>query len=575
MMPDWLQQTTDVVGGASKYVAGGLGISAIKQGISNYKTTGNIFKGTTGGNAWQNFWGKSASTAAGSADDVVSGAASAADDVVIDLVEGADGVWRQAGSAASNSADDVLGLTDDIIGSTDDVAKSVLNSSDDLIGSVDDIMSATAGSMDDVTSALAGSADDILGASDDVLKGVSGLSKVAKGLGIAGTVLQAGVGVYNYTQADSTEEKAEVVGETAGSMAGGWAGASAGAAAGSAIGSVVPGAGTVIGGLIGGVVGAVGGSLGGDWLGGKLGSSIGQDLSDAETNYGTKWAGLPIIGGLWRKDGTIAQQKANGTYDWSKEEVTDINTGETSTVAEIEKHNAEVRAQWSADNADDIEAFKSQLLASVQEDGSVDLSFLNGTDMSTVGMLMDSTFGHNKLSGLQYLLGSGQTLSDIDFGTAEEENYEKQIEALMESMDSNSSAVDNLTTILQNAETEENSSSKEEESASKSVWYKPWTWFSHATGNDYVPYDNYTALLHKGEMVLTSSEADDYRQGKVGNGNGTSHATGIDININLNGSVDGMTPDNQDRIIQAIVAQISASDLQDMISNGFVRTQNY
>lgn len=566
MMPDWMQQGADIIGGAAPYVAGGFGLKALGQGFSNWKATGNPFSSGTGGGGWKNFWGKGASSAA---DDVVSGAANAADDVVVDLVEGADGVWRQAGETAANTGDDVLGLTDDIIGSTDDSVNSVLNSADDVLNSVDDTMSATAGSLDDVSNALAGTTDDILGSADDVLKGASGLSKFAKGLGIAGTALQAGVGIYEYTQAEDTEEKGEVVGSTAGSMAGGWAGAGAGAAAGTAI---FPGVGTVIGGIIG----AVGGSLGGDWAGGELGRAVGQDLEDAENNYGTKWAGLPIIGGLWRKDGTITQQKLNGTYDWSNEEVTVRNadgTETTSTVGEIEKQNAEVRAQWSADNADDVEAFKQQLLASVQDDGSVDLSFLQGTDMGTVGMLMDAAFGHNKLTGLQYMMASGQTMSDIDFGTNEEENYEKQIEALMESMDSNSSAVDNLTTILQNAESESNA--EEEESSSKSVWYKPWTWFSHATGNDYVPYDNYTALLHKGEMVLTSSEADDYRQGKVGNGSAGSHATGIDININLNGAINGMTVDNQNRIVQAVVSQIASSGLQDMISNGFVRTQNY
>lgn len=35
----------------------------------------------------------------------------------------------------------------------------------------------------------------------------------------------------------------------------------------------------------------------------------------------------------------------------------------------------------------------------------------------------------------------------------------------------------------------------------------------HATGLDYVPYDNYLARLHKGEAVLTSSEADVWRGG--------------------------------------------------------------
>ena len=39
---------------------------------------------------------------------------------------------------------------------------------------------------------------------------------------------------------------------------------------------------------------------------------------------------------------------------------------------------------------------------------------------------------------------------------------------------------------------------------------------SHATGLDYVPYDNYLARLHKGEAVLTSSEADVWRGGGTG-----------------------------------------------------------
>jgi hypothetical protein len=40
-----------------------------------------------------------------------------------------------------------------------------------------------------------------------------------------------------------------------------------------------------------------------------------------------------------------------------------------------------------------------------------------------------------------------------------------------------------------------------------------------AGGLDYVPYNNYVANLHRGEMVLTADEADSYRRGK-GSGNG-------------------------------------------------------
>lgn len=42
---------------------------------------------------------------------------------------------------------------------------------------------------------------------------------------------------------------------------------------------------------------------------------------------------------------------------------------------------------------------------------------------------------------------------------------------------------------------------------------------SHAGGLDYVPYNNYVATLHRGEIVLTADEADSYRRGK-GSSNG-------------------------------------------------------
>lgn len=39
---------------------------------------------------------------------------------------------------------------------------------------------------------------------------------------------------------------------------------------------------------------------------------------------------------------------------------------------------------------------------------------------------------------------------------------------------------------------------------------------SHRAGLDWVPYDNYPALLHRGEQVLTATEARDYRDGSGG-----------------------------------------------------------
>lgn len=48
---------------------------------------------------------------------------------------------------------------------------------------------------------------------------------------------------------------------------------------------------------------------------------------------------------------------------------------------------------------------------------------------------------------------------------------------------------------------------------------------SHAGGLDYVPYNNYVANLHRGEMVLTADEADAYRRGNSGGGSFTVNQT--------------------------------------------------
>lgn len=52
---------------------------------------------------------------------------------------------------------------------------------------------------------------------------------------------------------------------------------------------------------------------------------------------------------------------------------------------------------------------------------------------------------------------------------------------------------------------------------------------SHAGGMDYVPYNNYVANLHRGEMVLTADEAAAYRKGEANT------AVGMTFNIDING----------------------------------------
>lgn len=69
---------------------------------------------------------------------------------------------------------------------------------------------------------------------------------------------------------------------------------------------------------------------------------------------------------------------------------------------------------------------------------------------------------------------------------------------------------------------------------------------SHAMGLPYVPYDNYPALLHKGETVLTRAEADQYRKGSNTNNNNV-------FNININGynrSTDEILDELEDRLLR-------------------------
>ena len=78
-------------------------------------------------------------------------------------------------------------------------------------------------------------------------------------------------------------------------------------------------------------------------------------------------------------------------------------------------------------------------------------------------------------------------------------------------------------------------------------------------------------------MVLNKFDADQYRQGittaLTANSNGGGSMS-IDLNININGSVAGMSAENQKQITDAVVAQIKGSNIQSMISNGFTRVQN-
>ena len=69
---------------------------------------------------------------------------------------------------------------------------------------------------------------------------------------------------------------------------------------------------------------------------------------------------------------------------------------------------------------------------------------------------------------------------------------------------------------------------------------------SHASGLDYVPYNNYVANLHRGEMVLTAREAENYRNGGK---------TGGDMVFQI--SINGMQFTNVSDMAHALANDIS------------------
>lgn len=65
------------------------------------------------------------------------------------------------------------------------------------------------------------------------------------------------------------------------------------------------------------------------------------------------------------------------------------------------------------------------------------------------------------------------------------------------------------------------------------------SWFSHAGGIPYVPYDNYPAMLHRGETVLNASDTSELMAAIKGIGSGSGSGDSSPINITIQSVLDG------------------------------------
>lgn len=101
---------------------------------------------------------------------------------------------------------------------------------------------------------------------------------------------------------------------------------------------------------------------------------------------------------------------------------------------------------------------------------------------------------------------------------------------------------------------------------------------SHASGLDYVPFDNYRANLHKGEAVLTTSEADDWRSGVIAAKKAINFTANYPLNA-IPSSAISNAYNNSNKVInigdivintQATDGQGIANDLRDYIKNAII-----
>ena len=469
------------------------------------------------------------------------------------------GLFGKGGSAASSVASN----------SVDDIAAGVANS-------VDDVVAGVANSADNVVSGVANSADDVLAgvisnSADDVVGGaVSGGAGSLAGKAL-GPLMQLGIGMYQFSQAKNNYNRAKAIGQTGFGIAGGILGSAAGPL----------------------------GSIAGGFLGSELGSGFGNVYNDVTNLIDTKkfkkmkkeleskaTFGKPSDYGLdkslnsyveYNKDtdgkvyGSLSTFKLKEIYGKDYE-----NNPDFLKFRDASMKTTNVPVASSSSSITDYNSFLSALNSNMSNE-KFNLSFLKGTNQGQAEQWLGQAFPQLKQSGaFTGVYPAGKSAWSYTTGDSEVKDWESFMENLGingQTTATNTEAIKNLTTAVN-----DNKKAIENSSTSRGIKFNPFSnfsmpkLFSHAVGNDFVPYDNYTALLHRGEMVLTASEASDYRQGKFGADNSSSN---LNININVRGEVAGMTGDNQSKITEAIIAQINSSNLQNMISNGFVRVQNY
>ena len=319
-----------------------------------------------------------------------------------------------------------------------------------------------------------GAAGGAAGASEALAGAARTGSKLVK----KGAPIVAGVvGAYDTYEAIQRDDYRGAA-EAAGGTLGGVGGAVAGAEAGAAIGALFGGVGAIPGAAIGGIVGGIGGGFLGDSLGEWGGGSLYDLIAGDSEEHG--------------ESGVVAEEENKNLKE--NTEALRENTKRLNGKG----NNANANA--GPDNFDPLEEQRKKNKEREEEQKST--SFLQ------------RLFGSSGEKGGKFAVGKDYVPYD---------NYPallhkgERVLTRQESKEYDDVVLNAQTPrpmyyeyqVSINKETERNKEQKPTSFLQKLFGNNGEKGTKHAVGKDYVPYDNYPALLHKGEKVLTQSEADE------------------------------------------------------------------
>ena len=421
--------------------------------------------------------------------------------------------------------------------------------------------------------------------SDDVVDGskallnaskVKSLSRGAKGLGVLGLGLEAITTTMAVSEANKRGDSraaSSALGGGIGSFAGGSGGAAMGAALGTAI---LPGVGTAIGGILGGI----GGSL----LGESTGTAVGELAHDSK-NGSPKYANDAVQSIVARERHKVQKiydtQGAAKAREYTNRSVVPLLNSAGVSTSITDKYKFDMGKN---DFLKDVDNGVFGNMKDYKKTRSDELAEENLTSQEELIKSMDNLadimegLGGGNLSGSKNKKGRvGSTPMFNAFQnnkSAQNAGADPMVGDASEDYAASASAGGG-----ENTDTA-SSSSGNSKKHSGILGFLGDVWSNikgtHYSGHPNIPYDNYLAELHKGEMVLTKHEAEMYRQGRMGNSNTTTNSTqSLDLNINISGNIQGLNNSNQDKVTEALVSKLYDSNLVGMLSNGYQRLPNH